>query len=328
MNDRIAALQLFVRVARRGSFSAGGRELDIPQPTVSRMISNLELALGAALFTRTTRAVTLTEAGADFLARIEPILAALGEAEHAVRGTGELRGVLRIGVSSTFAVREIAPRLPRFMAKHPALRVEFLVEDHRQDFVSEGIDLGIRFGALPDSTAVARRIGIWPRIIVASPGYLASVGMPKTPAELAAHSIIIGPTLTGASRAGHAWVFRRGGKAISVRVDGRLTANVNEVATASAVAGLGLVSMASVGCRRELQQGELVQVLADWDMESIECHAIFPGGKAATPSAKAFAEFLIGEFAQQPRQARGLATPSPPCHTCHPPPPRAAHHQE
>ena len=171
MNDRLASLRLFVRVARRGSFSAGGRELDIPQPTASRMIANLEREMGAALFTRTTRAVTLTEAGTDFLARIEPILAALDEAEHAVLGTGELRGVLRVGISSTFAIREMAPRLPRFMEKHPALRVELLTDDLRQDFVNEGIDVGLRFGALPNSTAVARRIGTWPRVIVASPAY-------------------------------------------------------------------------------------------------------------------------------------------------------------
>jgi DNA-binding transcriptional LysR family regulator len=291
MNDRLASLRLFVRVARRGSFSAGGRQLNIPQPTVSRMISGLERELGAVLFTRTTRAVTLTEAGTDFLERIEPILAALDEAEYAVRGTGELRGVLRVGVSTTFAVREIVPRLPRFMAQHPALRVELLADDARQDFVSEGIDVGFRLGLLADSTAVARKIATWKRMLVASPLYLEKAGCPKIPADLAAHSVIVGP-----SRLGPEWMFSRDGKATSVKVDGRLTASVNEVATASAVAGLGLVSMASIGCRRELEEGSLVQVLADWDMGSIDLHAVFPGGKAAKPSAKSFAAFLVAEF--------------------------------
>lgn len=292
MSDRLSTLRLFVRVARRGSFSAGGRELNIPQPTVSRLISNLEQSLGAALFTRTTRAVTLTEAGADFLARIEPILAALDEAEYAARGTGELRGVLRVGLSSTFAAREVAPRLPRFMTKHPALRVDLLVDDRRQDFVSEGIDVGLRLGALPDSTAVARRLCAWPRVVVASPAYLEAAGAPRTPADLAAHSVIAGP-----SPAGHSWTFRKDGKAASVRVNGRLTATANEVATVATVAGLGLVSMASVGCRRELEEGSLVRVLADWDMGSVDLHAVFPGGPAAKPSAKAFADFLAAELA-------------------------------
>ena len=142
------------------------------------MISGLERELGAALFTRTTRAVTLTEAGNDFLARIEPILAALDEAEHAVRGTGELRGVLRVGISATFAVREIVPCLPRFMEQHPALRIELLVDDQRQDFVSEGIDVGLRLGPLADSTAGAQ-IGSWPRMFIASPTYLKKAGVPE-----------------------------------------------------------------------------------------------------------------------------------------------------
>ncbi len=290
MNDHLSSLRLFIRVARRGSFSAGGRELNIPQPTVSRTIATLEREMGAALFTRTTRAVTLTEAGADFLARIEPILGALDEAEHAVRGTGELRGVLRVGISSTFAIREIAPRLPSFMEKHPALRVEVLADDLSQNFVDEGIDVGLRFGSLPDSTAVARRIAAWPRVIVASPAYLKRSGVPQTPANLAAHSVIVGP-----SRLGPAWTFRKGGKATSVRVNGRLTATVNEVATAAAVAGLGLASMASVGCRSEIEKGSLVRVLSEWDMGSVELHAVFPGGRGAKPSARAFVDFLVAE---------------------------------
>lgn len=292
MNDHLSSLRLFVRVARRGSFSAGGRELNIPQPTVSRTISNLERRMGAALFTRTTRAVTLTEAGADFLARIEPILGALDEAEYAVRGTGELRGVLRVGLSSTFAIREIAPRLPSFMERHPALRVELLADDTRQNFVSESIDIGLRLGSLPDSTAVARRIATWQRVVVASPAYLKRAGVPQTPADLAAHSVIVGP-----SRIGPAWTFRKNGKVTSVRVSSRLTATVNEVATAAAVAGFGLTSMASVGCRSEIENGSLVRVLADWDMGTVELHAVFPDGRGAKPSARAFADFLVAESA-------------------------------
>ena len=295
MIDRLGALRLFVRVARRGSFSAAGRELEIPQPTVSRAIAVLEREVGAALLTRTTRAVTLTEPGADFLARIEPILAALDEAEHAVRGTGELRGVLRVGLASTFAIREIAPRLPRFMDRHPALKVELLADDLRQDFVSEGVDVGLRFGALADSTATARRIATWPRVVVASPDYLARAGTPQTPADLAAHSVIVGP-----SRLGPTWSFQRDGRTASVRVGGRLTATVNEAATAAVVAGLGLASMAQVGCQRELADGSLVRVLADWDMGAVDLHAVFPGGRAVKPSARAFADFLVAEAMDWP----------------------------
>lgn len=130
MSDRLSSLRLFTRVARRGSFSAAGRELGLPQSTASRMIAQLERDLGAALLVRNTRAVTLTDAGADFLLRLEPILAELEDAEHAARGTGELRGVLRVGLGSSLAVREVIPRLPAFADQHRALRIDQIGRAH------------------------------------------------------------------------------------------------------------------------------------------------------------------------------------------------------
>src|SRR5246127_2574618 len=136
MNDRFESLQLFVRVARTGSFSVAGREMGMTQPTASRTVAALEKKVGIALLTRTTRAVTLTEAGADYLARVEPILAALDEADHAARGTGELRGVIRVSAASSFTVHAVIPRLPDFLKDHPKLRVELLMNDLRQALIS------------------------------------------------------------------------------------------------------------------------------------------------------------------------------------------------
>jgi DNA-binding transcriptional LysR family regulator len=288
MSNRLLALYLFRRVASTGSFSSAGREMRLSQPSVSRIISVLEQEIGAALLTRTTRAVMLTEAGADYLARIEPLLAGLEEADHAARGTGELRGVLRVGVTACFAVREVIPRLPAFIEQHPELRIEFSMSDHRQDLVAEGVDVAFRFGPLTDSTATAKRIGLSTRLLVASPGYLKREGTPKIPADLRAHSLIVGPA--GASSA--AWSFRRGDKTTSIHADGRLIFNVNEAATAAALAGLGIVSTGDWGCRSELESGALVQVLKEWTMDPVEVNAVFAAGCAAKPSARAFTEFL------------------------------------
>jgi DNA-binding transcriptional LysR family regulator len=205
MSDHLFALRLFARVARRGSFSAAGRELGIPQSTASRTIAELERRIGAALLVRNTRAVTLTDEGADFLSRIEPVLAELEDAEQAVRGTGELRGVLRVSLGSSLAVREVIPRLPSFLVKHPALQVDLLLIDHRQDLVTEGIDVALRFGPLTDSTATVRHIRAWPRILAASPAYLNKAGTPRTPADLSTQSIVVGPVSTSAN-----WSFRKG----------------------------------------------------------------------------------------------------------------------
>src|SRR3984893_10076577 len=133
MNDRFFSLQLFARVARTGSFSVAGREMGVSQPTASRIVAALEKQVGVPLLVRTTRAVTLTEAGSEYLSRIESILAALEEADHAARGTGELRGILRVASSSAFARICVLPRLARFTDLHPGLRVEFIINDDRQD---------------------------------------------------------------------------------------------------------------------------------------------------------------------------------------------------
>lgn len=286
MHDHLFTLRLFVRVARKGSFSAAGREMHVPQPTVSRLIATLEKDLGTALLVRTTRAVTLTEAGIDFLARIEPVLAALDEAEQATRGAGALRGVLRVGVSSSFAIRGVMPKLPVFLKRHPELRVELLLDDQRQDLVTDGVDIGLRFGALPDSSAVAQRLGAVARVLAASPTYLAAAGTPQTPADLAMHSIITGPGWQAPS-----WSFSRDGKTQSVRVDGQLSVSVNEVSTAAAVAGIGIAAMSLGACLKELGEGTLRRVLPDWDMGEIALHAVFAAGRAAKPAARAFADF-------------------------------------
>src|SRR6201984_386433 len=138
MNDRFISLQVFVRVARTGSFSVAGREFGMSQPTASRIVAALEKKVGGALLTRSTRAVAVTEAGADYLARAEVILAALDEADHAARGTGELRGILRIATSTSFAVRSVMPRLQGFKDKHPRLRIEFILSDEKQDLIRKG----------------------------------------------------------------------------------------------------------------------------------------------------------------------------------------------
>lgn len=288
MNDRFLALQLFSRVARTASFSVGGREMGMSQPTASRIIATLEKQVGVALFTRTTRGVVLTEAGSAYLIRAEAILAALDEADHAARGTGELRGVLRVAMSTSTAVRCVLPRLPLFANRHPALRVEFVLNDQRQDLIGDGIDVALRIGALPDSSAVARRIGTVGRILAASPGYLAVAGTPRTPSELSKHSLVVGP----AGRGAEGWTFTKDGEAISVRVEGRIMLDGAEGAVAAAAAGLGIVSAGFFGLLKELRNGELVQVLPDWEMASAEFNVILPAGRAAKPSARSFAEFV------------------------------------
>jgi DNA-binding transcriptional LysR family regulator len=292
MNDRFASMQLFVRVARSGSFSAAAREMGMTQPTASRIVAALEKQVGAALLTRSTRAVTLTEAGADYLARSELILAALDEADHAARGTGELRGTLRVATSPTFASRTIMPHLADFADRHPRLRIEFALDDARHDLIGESVDVAVRIGALNDSSVLARKVGTIRRVLVASPTYLTKAGAPATPSDLTEHTLIVGP----AGRSSEAWSFRKNGKSMSIRIQGRFIIDATEVATAAAVAGLGIYSTGERSILSELQSEALVHVLPDWEIGSSDINVILPAGRLAKASARAFVDFIIAHM--------------------------------
>lgn len=287
-------MQLFVRVARAGSFSLAGREFGFSQPTASRIIAALERQVGVPLLRRTTRGAKPTDAGADYLVRAEAILAALEEADQAARGTGELKGVLRVACSSTFAIRRLLPVLPKFANAHPELKVEFLLGDHRQDIAAEGIDLAFRIGPRLDLDVVARRIGTNGRLLVAAPSYLERSERPAHPRDLMNHALIMGP----AGRSPEAWTFRNSGRTEALRVECRYMLDSMDAATSAAVNGLGVLSTGELACLEELRQGALVRVLEDWEMGSAGVYAVFTDGRLAKPSAKAFADFIGKELQQ------------------------------
>jgi DNA-binding transcriptional LysR family regulator len=291
VSDRLSALRLFVRVARAGNFSRAASEFGLSQPSASRIVATLEREIGASLFTRSTRALALTAAGAEYLARVEPVLAALDEADHTARGTGELRGVLRVAAASSFTVHAVIPRLPDFLKDNPRLRVELLMSDLRQALISEGVDVAFRFGPLDDSTATARRLGSIQRVLVASPAYLRRAGRPKVPADLNSHALLVGPM------AADRWTFEKNGRQVSLRPEGRVVVSANEGAVAAAVAGLGIASTGVIAAGKPLASRKLVRVLHDWDTGSVEVHAVFPAGRATKAAARALADHMLGAFA-------------------------------
>lgn len=294
MSNNFSTLRLFSRVARIGSFTAAGRETGMSQPSVSRIISNLEKDLEVQLFVRSTHAVRLTEAGEEYLTRIEPILSDIEEANHFVRGTGELRGKLRIGAAASFAQRAIVPALPPFLDQHPKLKVDLVLTDSMQDLIGEAIDVAIRFGPLDDSTMVARKLGTPPRMVVAAPSYLEKAGYPKQPTDLVDHKIILGPSSVG--KAG--WSFEKDGKVQSIRVESQLKISVNESTATAAVAGMGVISTSYWSCRDELEDGSLVQLLPDWAIGNVEVNALLAGGRHTKPSARAFTRHLQEALAE------------------------------
>jgi DNA-binding transcriptional LysR family regulator len=292
MSDRLQELAVFVRAAESGSFSRAARELGLSQPSVSRIIGELETRLGVTLLLRTTRRITVTDAGATFLERSREILAEIEDAEDAARGIDSLRGMIRLAIPVVYGTREVIPRLAKFLALHPLLHVELSVADHRQDLVAEGADIAIRTGDLDDSAFGARRLQTLQTMLVATPSYLAAHGVPKTPGDLASHDCISGPGNFGRDR----WSFTRNGTETSVTVRGRIHTNSGLGVFASAMAGLGIAMVSTVMAGPEVKAGTLVVLLRGYKLPTVDVHAVFPGGPRPSTKVRALVDFLAQEL--------------------------------
>jgi DNA-binding transcriptional LysR family regulator len=193
-----------------------------------------------------------------------------------------------------YGTREIIPRLPKFLAAHPLLRVEMAVTDERQDLVAEGADVAIRLGELNDSVFGARKLETLERMLVASPAYLKTHGTPKTPADLASHDCIFGPGNFGRA----SWSFRRNGTETSIDVRGRIHTNSGPGLFASLMAGLGISMASTVMVEAEIKAGTLVPLLRSYKLDPVDVHAIFPGGPRPSTKVRALVDFLVEEIRQ------------------------------
>ncbi len=289
MMDRFQAMTTFIRVVDTGSFSAAARQTNVGQPAVSKLIAQLEDRLGVRLITRTTRGLSTTEAGQRFYERALRALEEADEADLAARGAGRgLTGRLRISAATTFARLHIVPRLPLFLAEHPELDLEVIMDDRVIDMVEEGVDVSLRMGDLADSTATARKLAAGRRSLVATPAYLARAGIPQTPADVADHEAVVYTHYNARN-----WTFRHatGGEA-SVSVGGRLRVTAAEGLRAAVLADIGLAVASDWMFTRELANGAVVRVLEDWALPPIDLWAIFPTGRLASAKARSFADFV------------------------------------
>ena len=286
--DRFAGMETFVRVVETGSFSAAGRLLRVGQPAISKTIAQLEQRLGVKLLTRSTRGLSPTEAGQNYYERAKRTLEEADEADCAARGAGTgLTGRLRISATVTFARIHLIPQLAAFLAEHPHLNLDVVLDDRTVDLVQEGIDVAFRMGTLADSSLTARRIGRSPRFVLGTPAYFERAGTPKKPADLAAHQVVV-YTHDGANRA---WHFCQAGSETSVVLEGRLNVSAAEGVRAAVLANLGL-TLASAWMFPELQSGEVRAVLTEWELPSIDLWAVFPTGRIATVKARAFVSYI------------------------------------
>lgn len=298
MDDKAAALQVFVKAVELGGFSAAARALGLTPSAVSKTIARLEDRLGVRLLNRTTRSLVPTPEGATYAERARSILADIEEADQEItRFRSAPRGLLRMHVNVAFGLHQLPPVLPEFMRRYPEVQLDLAVSDRMPDLAEEGIDLAVRSGDVDDPSLIARRICLMERVICAAPSYLAEHGTPVVPADLLRHNCIL---LSSQPQPGY-WPFDTPHGVQTVNVGGNVIADNAETGVRLAVLGLGVIRLGDTLVGEPLRRGELQAVLTDvHHVEAIPIHAMYLPGRHRSPKVVAMVEFLLEHFSHAP----------------------------
>jgi DNA-binding transcriptional LysR family regulator len=283
-------LAVFGAVASRRSFTGGARALRVPKATVSRKVRTLEARLGVRLLQRTTRKVTLTEAGEALLTRWRLIEEQLADADAAVgRLRGSPRGLLRVAAAPTLLTEWIAPLAAQFLSRHPDVRIELVSSGEPMRLVGRGADLAVTHAPQADSSQVTRLLAALPTGLYAARAYLARRGMPATPEALADQASLF---LSVDPLAPREWQLRRGRREVAVPLTPRLQANDLRPLVVALQSGAGLLSAPRVAVAAALAAGEVVPVLPDWSTPPLELRVVFPSRSGLPPRVRLFIDLL------------------------------------
>jgi DNA-binding transcriptional LysR family regulator len=287
--DKLTLMEIFVRIVETGSFSAVAREAGMTQPTVSKQMTALERGLKTRLLHRSTRSLSLTEAGAAYYERCRQIIDQVRAAETSLGALqGSLGGTLSVNSSVAFGQMFLSRLMLDFQALHPEVSALLTLNDRYIDLVEEGIDVAVRFGRLNDSSLVARRLAGSPVAVVASPSYLERRGVPQHPNELTQHHCLHYTYLS----TGNEWVFPAPGGEIRVRIAGRFRTNNGYALRDAMLSGHGLAVMPLVFIQEELTRGAAVPVLQDFTAPPLPVNAVYPSGRFVSAKVRAFVDYL------------------------------------
>lgn len=292
--NEIIGLQTFVSVVEMGNFSRAAEKLDSTTAAVSRRVASLEKRLGTRLLNRTTRTMSLTEAGERYYRDVVDILRALEEANS--RAAGEAAdpiGTLRITAPLSFGIQRLGPVLAEFMEKHPHLHVMLQLDDGYRDIVSEGLDVAIRIGELKESTLIARRITDVRLYLCASPQYLEHRGTPSTPSDLLDHACLHYNNISLRDE----WTLQGSEGQVTVSVNGPLSANNGDVLKQAAINSQGIVILPDFLAEDDLQQGRLLKVLTDYSPAETGLYAVWASREFTPTKIRTLVEFLREKFA-------------------------------
>jgi len=301
---QLDSMALFARVVEAGGFSAAARELGLSKASVSKRIARLEDRLGVRLLNRTTRRLSLSEAGEAFYAGCRRMVSEAEAAEQTVTHLAAApRGTLRVNAPMSFGQLHLAPALATFLERYPELAVDLVLDDREVNLVQDGFDVGVRIKPLRDSSLIARRLAPSHALLCAAPAYLRAHGAPARPEDLTRHACLL---YSYQSEPG-VWLLTGPDGERRVRVSGRLRANNGEALLEAAVAGFGLALLPSFIVGEAVRTGRLHPVLNGWRAgDPVSIHAIYPAGRNLSPKVRVFVDFLAERFGPEPYWDREL----------------------
>jgi DNA-binding transcriptional LysR family regulator len=307
--DVVTAMRVFTSVVEAESFAGAAEKLDLSRGMATRYVAQLEAHLGVRLLNRTTRRLSLTEAGSDYYERATQVLAMIDEAEtSAAQNASVPRGTLRVTSSGIFGSKHLGAAIRDYLGRHPQMQIELSINDRLVDLVNEGFDLAIRVSAQIDPGLVARRITPVRLLACASPAYLKTHGTPNMPQDLARHNCLVyGHTVHQGG-----WHLRRKGEECTVPVSGTLRGNNGDTLVSAAIEGLGVVFEPSFFVYEALREGKLVRVLPDWESVEVWVFAVYPNRKFLAPKVRSFIDFLVERFGPEPQREKKGTDPFSP----------------
>lgn len=292
--DKFANMEAFAAVAETGSFAMAARKLNIANSVASKRVKDLESFLDAQLLVRTTRNVSLTEAGKSYLDDVHRIFEQLAEAESGIReDLSEPSGILKLTAPLSFGMQYLAPALASYLKTYPKVIVRTHLSDRRVDLVSEGFDLAIRIGALKDSSLVAKKLSSGRRVACASPGYLKKYGRPRKPSDLKNHNCLSYTNLAE----GKSWPFVIAGKKTWQPVSGNFLSDNGELLMQTAMAGGGIALLPTFIVGKAIDKAKLEIVLEDFEERDFDIHAVYQQTKHVSQKIRTMIDHFAGCFA-------------------------------
>ena len=291
--EDFSAIPVFVNVVEQGGFSAAARQMGLTKSAVSKRINQLESRLGVQLLHRTTRRISLTEAGEAYYQYASQSLTAAQEAEDAVtQMQGQPLGLLRINAPMSFGRMHMAPLVAEFLQRYPGLRLDLVMDDRRVDLIEGGFDLAVRAGTLTDSSLIARKLAPCANLIAASPTYINQFGAPRSPAGLKEHNCLSYAYFSGQQE----WTFISPAGPEKIQVDGRFQANNGEALREAALGGLGIARFPSFMIAEEIASGALIRLLPDYDMPEQAFYLVYPERRHLPAKVRVFVDFMLEKF--------------------------------